>query len=200
MLCQAGKIGLRSVLFLLIMGFLAVGQGVLWILVFRSHFSGLYVGTEEPKEHETIIREATNATLTRYAAFRLYLFLKLPCSPDVANQSAEELIESILFSIVPDNLIEAALTPNILSVLSFSVVFGGYPAFTSWFVVPLTPCRVNSGADSLGPERKKSRTSVFQSNQHHAAWTRRKNYQIDPDSGFLLNQYVIALKFRYWLL
>lgn len=39
-------------------------------------------------------------------------------------QSAEELIENILFSIVPDNLIVAAMTPNILSVLSFSVVFG----------------------------------------------------------------------------
>lgn len=39
-------------------------------------------------------------------------------------QSTEELIENILFSIVPDNLIVAAMTPNILSVLSFSVVFG----------------------------------------------------------------------------
>ncbi len=46
------------------------------------------------------------------------------CFCRTSGQSAEDLIESILFSIVPDNLIVAAMTPNILSVLSFSVVFG----------------------------------------------------------------------------
>eukprot|EP00029_Vermamoeba_vermiformis_P002917 TRINITY_DN13284_c0_g1_i1.p1 TRINITY_DN13284_c0_g1~~TRINITY_DN13284_c0_g1_i1.p1 ORF type:complete len:555 (-),score=96.20 TRINITY_DN13284_c0_g1_i1:3-1667(-) len=109
---HAGKIGLRSVIFLLIMGFLAVGQGILWILVFRPHFSGVYAGTVEPVEqHRAIIREEVTDT-------------PAPLTNTTNTQSAEELIENILFSIVPDNLIVAAMTPNILSVLSFSVVFG----------------------------------------------------------------------------
>jgi Na+/H+-dicarboxylate symporter len=90
------------------MGFLAVGQGVLWILVFRPHFSGIYAGPIAPTEHHDMIREDVTT----------------PTSNSTSAQSTEELIENILFSIVPDNLIVAAMTPNILSVLSFSVVFG----------------------------------------------------------------------------
>ncbi len=44
------------------MGFLAVGQGILWILVFRPHFSGVYTGQMDTTEHRNIIREEAPET------------------------------------------------------------------------------------------------------------------------------------------